>query len=61
MKWPVPWDWPLSRGVDTRLNQEVMGSGQSHGTCHFLMVSTPAESGSYGEWQVPWDLPLLFF
>ena len=36
-----------------------MGSGKSDGTCHFLRVSTPAETASYGKWQVPWDLPLF--
>ena len=40
-----------------RLNQTNMGSGKSHGTCHFQSVSTQAESGSYGEWPVPWDWP----
>ena len=51
MKWQVPWDLPL-------LNSR---SGKSHGTCHFLRVSTPAETASYGEWQVQWDLPLFDF
>ena len=40
-----------------RLETGVMLSGKSHGTCHFQSVSTQAESSSYGEWQVPWDLP----
>ena len=40
-----------------RLKGLVMGSGKSHGTCHFQRVSRQAERVSYGEWQVPWDLP----
>merc|ERR1712192_302080 len=33
--------------------------GKSHWTCHYQSVSTQAESGSYGEWQVQWDLPIF--
>ena len=40
-----------------RLKELVMGSGKSLGTCHFQSVSRQAERVSYGEWQVPWDLP----
>ena len=57
----------IIRGSGDRLIQQVMGNEKSHGICHFQnylngkskvqRVSSPAESASYGVWQVPWDLP----
>ena len=57
----------IIRGSGDRLIQQVMGNEKSHGICHFQnylngkskvqRVSSPAESASYGKWQVPWDLP----
>ena len=34
-KWPVPWDWPFCKCLETGLKGQVMGSGQAHGTGHF--------------------------
>ena len=36
-----------------RLKGYGLGSGKSHGTCHFQNVSTQAERVSYMEWQEP--------
>ena len=46
IKWPVPWDWPFSKGVDTGLKYAVMGSGQSHGTGHFLFKKSGQSHGT---------------
>ena len=53
-----PMGLAILKACRTRLKELVMGSGKSHGTCHFQSVSRQAEMVSYGEWQVPWDLPL---
>ena len=74
-KWQVPLDLPSLKCLETGLKYAVMGSGKSdwtcflldwqngksHWTCHFQSVSRQAELVSYGEWQVPWDLPFSRF
>ena len=55
----------IFKGSQDRLKGEAIGSGKSHGTCHFWNVKMASPMGlaifHFRKGQVPWDLPILIF